>query len=268
MCYSVFNLMSQTNQVPTTDQSIYSGDNIVPSPPLPDSSGYPADSECSTPKTSDYGSYSSLSPRSEPTLSPDVVPVEVMENKIFAADYSRASCSPPQYSSPPPYAGHSPSSASSDVHYQYPTPNGTYPDNYSPQQYHEQPPFYPNHPVSYPYGSYPQGHPNMFAYNYPQTAEELAAEQGLNSSMQQTICRVCGDTASGNHFGVQSCEACKSFFRRSIRANARYACRSSRACAIEKHTRNRCQYCRLQKCVAMGMRKEGTKRKQFFRNLY
>ena len=76
--------------------------------------------------------------------------------------------------------------------------------------------------------------------------------------MQHTICKICGDTASGNHFGVLSCEACKSFFRRSIRANARYACRGSRTCAIEKHTRNRCQYCRLQKCVAMGMRKEGT----------
>lgn len=74
---------------------------------------------------------------------------------------------------------------------------------------------------------------------------------------QQSICKVCGDIASGNHFGVLSCEACKSFFRRSVRANARYACRGSRNCAIEKHTRNRCQYCRLQKCMQMGMRREG-----------
>ena len=73
----------------------------------------------------------------------------------------------------------------------------------------------------------------------------------------QSMCKVCGDTASGNHFGVLSCEACKSFFRRSIRSSARYACRASRGCSIEKHTRNRCQYCRLQKCLQMGMRKEG-----------
>ena len=95
---------------------------------------------------------------------------------------------------------------------------------------------------------------------YPQMIEgqgEQASPSEQNQNMQHTICKVCGDTASGNHFGVLSCEACKSFFRRSIRANARYACRGSRACAIEKHTRNRCQYCRLQKCVAMGMRKEG-----------
>lgn len=80
----------------------------------------------------------------------------------------------------------------------------------------------------------------------------------LNSGLQpQTLCKVCGDIASGNHFGVQSCEACKSFFRRSVRAGARYACRASRLCNIEKHTRNRCQYCRLQKCVQRGMRREG-----------
>ena len=100
---------------------------------------------------------------------------------------------------------------------------------------------------------------------YPQMIEgqgELTSPSDLSQGMQHTICKVCGDTASGNHFGVLSCEACKSFFRRSIRANARYACRGSRGCAVEKHTRNRCQYCRLQKCVAMGMRKEGTLRSE------
>lgn len=93
-----------------------------------------------------------------------------------------------------------------------------------------------------------------FCYsNYPQGVEGNAT----NHSLQHSLCKVCGDTASGNHFGVLSCEACKSFFRRSIRANARYACRGNRTCAIEKHTRNRCQYCRLQKCMNTGMRKEG-----------
>lgn len=103
-----------------------------------------------------------------------------------------------------------------------------------------------------------------FSYsNYPQTAETTTSPLGMSPQgpgLGQTLCRVCGDTASGNHFGVLSCEACKSFFRRSIRANARYACRGSRTCAIEKHTRNRCQYCRLQKCVETGMRKEGRKK--------
>ena len=105
---------------------------------------------------------------------------------------------------------------------------------------------------------------NFCLSNFPQTTEAMDSPKGDNNhTLQHTLCKVCGDTASGNHFGVLSCEACKSFFRRSIRANARYACRGNRSCAIEKHTRNRCQYCRLQKCMATGMRKEGEKAAKF-----
>jgi hypothetical protein len=110
-----------------------------------------------------------------------------------------------------------------------------------------------------PYGPYGAIAGSNFSYcNYPQTTETTNSPLGLSppAGSSQTLCHVCGDTASGNHFGVLSCEACKSFFRRSIRASARYACRGSRTCAIEKHTRNRCQYCRLQKCMDTGMRKE------------
>ncbi|KAF8570832.1 hypothetical protein P879_04042 [Paragonimus westermani] len=69
-------------------------------------------------------------------------------------------------------------------------------------------------------------------------------------------CRVCGDKASGRHYGVVSCEGCKGFFKRSIRGNVSYMCRSERNCLVNKAYRNRCQYCRLQKCLAVGMRSE------------
>lgn len=119
------------------------------------------------------------------------------------------------------------------------------------------PKFFGGSPYGSPYGAI--AGTNFGFSNYPQTTETTTSPLGLSpqAGSSQTLCRVCGDTASGNHFGVLSCEACKSFFRRSIRANARYACRGSRTCLIEKHTRNRCQYCRLQKCMEMGMRKEG-----------
>ena len=35
-----------------------------------------------------------------------------------------------------------------------------------------------------------------------------------------------------------------------------YACREDRQCLIDKRQRNRCQYCRYQKCLQMGMKRE------------
>ncbi|XP_025086539.1 retinoic acid receptor alpha-A-like isoform X2 [Pomacea canaliculata] len=72
-------------------------------------------------------------------------------------------------------------------------------------------------------------------------------------------CVVCNDKSSGYHYGVSSCEGCKGFFRRSVQKNMQYTCHKDKNCAINKVTRNRCQYCRLQKCLAMGMSKEAVR---------
>ncbi|XP_050526671.1 orphan steroid hormone receptor 2-like [Daktulosphaira vitifoliae] len=69
-------------------------------------------------------------------------------------------------------------------------------------------------------------------------------------------CVVCGDRASGRHYGAISCEGCKGFFKRSIRKQLGYQCRGSKMCEVTKNHRNRCQYCRLQKCLSMGMRSD------------
>ncbi|XP_076837233.1 nuclear receptor subfamily 2 group F member 6a isoform X1 [Brachyhypopomus gauderio] len=73
-------------------------------------------------------------------------------------------------------------------------------------------------------------------------------------------CVVCGDKSSGKHYGVFTCEGCKSFFKRSVRRNLTYTCRSNRDCQIDQHHRNQCQYCRLKKCFRVGMRKEAVQR--------
>lgn len=70
-------------------------------------------------------------------------------------------------------------------------------------------------------------------------------------------CMVCGDKSSGKHYGQFTCEGCKSFFKRSVRRNLTYTCRGNRDCPIDQHHRNQCQYCRLKKCLKVGMRREG-----------
>uniref|UniRef100_A0A8B9H6W7 Nuclear receptor subfamily 2, group C, member 2 n=1 Tax=Astyanax mexicanus TaxID=7994 RepID=A0A8B9H6W7_ASTMX len=69
-------------------------------------------------------------------------------------------------------------------------------------------------------------------------------------------CVVCGDKASGRHYGAVSCEGCKGFFKRSVRKSLTYSCRSNQDCVVNKHHRNRCQFCRLRKCLEMGMKME------------
>ena len=80
---------------------------------------------------------------------------------------------------------------------------------------------------------------------------------GSGQSQQHIECVVCGDKSSGKHYGQFTCEGCKSFFKRSVRRNLTYTCRANRNCPIDQHHRNQCQYCRLKKCLKVGMRREG-----------
>ncbi|OAD56389.1 Ecdysone-induced protein 78C, partial [Eufriesea mexicana] len=96
-------------------------------------------------------------------------------------------------------------------------------------------------------------------------------------------CRVCGDKASGYHYGVTSCEGCKvnsslfverarknitscttsngtlGFFRRSIQKQIEYRCLKDGNCLVIRISRNRCQYCRFKKCLAVGMSRDSVR---------
>ncbi|XP_053322320.1 hepatocyte nuclear factor 4-gamma isoform X2 [Spea bombifrons] len=78
-----------------------------------------------------------------------------------------------------------------------------------------------------------------------------AIDNGVN-----ILCAICGDRATGKHYGASSCDGCKGFFRRSIRKSHVYSCRFSRQCVVDKDKRNQCRYCRLKKCFRAGMKKE------------
>uniref|UniRef100_H3CJW6 Nuclear receptor domain-containing protein n=1 Tax=Tetraodon nigroviridis TaxID=99883 RepID=H3CJW6_TETNG len=84
-------------------------------------------------------------------------------------------------------------------------------------------------------------------------SSSTAADKQQN---QQIECIVCGDKSSGKHYGQFTCEGCKSFFKRSVRRNLSYTCRATRSCPVDQHHRNQCQYCRLKKCLKVGMRRE------------
>lgn len=91
----------------------------------------------------------------------------------------------------------------------------------------------------------------------PVSMERLLGQSGdLSRPQPVEYCLVCGDKASGRHYGAVSCEGCKGFFKRSVRKNLTYSCRSKQDCVINKHHRNRCQFCRLRKCLKMGMKTE------------
>uniref|UniRef100_A0A3Q2ZCQ0 Estrogen-related receptor delta n=1 Tax=Kryptolebias marmoratus TaxID=37003 RepID=A0A3Q2ZCQ0_KRYMA len=82
----------------------------------------------------------------------------------------------------------------------------------------------------------------------------------LGSLGSKRLCLVCGDFASGFHYGVASCEACKAFFKRTIQGkNIEYSCPLRNQCEITKRRRKACQACRFQKCLQAGMMREGVR---------
>ncbi|XP_043287581.1 probable nuclear hormone receptor HR3 isoform X2 [Venturia canescens] len=81
----------------------------------------------------------------------------------------------------------------------------------------------------------------------------------IRAQIEIIPCKVCGDKSSGVHYGVITCEGCKGFFRRSQSAVVNYQCPRNKNCVVDRVNRNRCQYCRLQKCLRLGMSRDAVK---------
>ncbi|GMT03506.1 hypothetical protein PENTCL1PPCAC_25680, partial [Pristionchus entomophagus] len=68
-------------------------------------------------------------------------------------------------------------------------------------------------------------------------------------------CEVCGDTATGYHYEVASCNGCKTFFRRAVLGQRSFVCKKNGECksSMSKEARVKCRACRFDRCVDAGM---------------
>ncbi|KAK2893701.1 nuclear receptor subfamily 5, group A, member 5 [Channa argus] len=109
-------------------------------------------------------------------------------------------------------------------------------------------------PVPHP-GNYTD---NLFNLEGSSTCQELKTElDGRPESGEG--CPVCGDKVSGYHYGLLTCESCKGFFKRSVQNDKHYTCAEQQSCPMNLSQRKRCPFCRFQKCLAVGMKREAVR---------
>nr|ALN70157.1 mineralocorticoid receptor [Neoceratodus forsteri] len=92
--------------------------------------------------------------------------------------------------------------------------------------------------------------PGYIPENLPSSALRNVSS---GSSRPSKICLVCGDEASGCHYGVVTCGSCKVFFKRAVEGQHNYLCAGRNDCIIDKIRRKNCPACRLRKCLQAGM---------------
>ncbi|XP_075993583.1 nuclear receptor subfamily 4 group A member 2-like [Genypterus blacodes] len=106
------------------------------------------------------------------------------------------------------------------------------------------------HPLQLAHGHHHHGH------HHHHLDYQAPSAHSRGALLAEGLCAVCGDNAACQHYGVRTCEGCKGFFKRTVQKKAKYVCLASKSCPVDKRRRNRCQYCRFQKCLTVGMVKE------------
>ncbi|XP_051055070.1 progesterone receptor [Phodopus roborovskii] len=110
--------------------------------------------------------------------------------------------------------------------------------------------------------SLPQVYPPYLNYLRPDSEASQSPQYGFDS-LPQKICLICGDEASGCHYGVLTCGSCKVFFKRAMEGQHNYLCAGRNDCIVDKIRRKNCPACRLRKCCQAGMVLGGRKFKKF-----
>jgi len=116
--------------------------------------------------------------------------------------------------------------------------------------------FNQNHSLLQVQNAYQQ-HNNTFQLQQSQQQKQQQQQQHSASPKPQRECGVCSDKATGLHHGIISCEGCKGFFKRAITNKRIYRCvQGDEGCQMSRKDRNRCQFCRLKKCLHVGMNRK------------
>ncbi|CAF3280261.1 unnamed protein product, partial [Rotaria sp. Silwood2] len=120
--------------------------------------------------------------------------------------------------------------------------------------------YYPDNISTYPSNSYTNSRSHSPINQSNTTGVDISIDRYNNNSSlclfnsRSDHCLVCNDRASGIHFGVSTCEACKAFFRRtSISSYSIPEPCSPIRCEINTKNRNNCPSCRFDKCKRLGM---------------
>ncbi|XP_041922800.1 mineralocorticoid receptor [Alosa sapidissima] len=82
---------------------------------------------------------------------------------------------------------------------------------------------------------------------------DMSSSSLRHTSSTAKVCLVCGDEASGCHYGVVTCGSCKVFFKRAVEGQHNYLCAGRNDCIIDKIRRKNCPACRVRKCLQAGM---------------
>ncbi|XP_075941905.1 nuclear receptor subfamily 5, group A, member 5 [Anarhichas minor] len=119
----------------------------------------------------------------------------------------------------------------------------------------ELPDYHPQQPLVHCTGNYTE---DPLTLEGSSTSQELKAEPD-GRPVPEESCPICGDKVSGYHYGLLTCESCKGFFKRSVQNNKHYTCAEQQSCTMNLSQRKRCPFCRFQKCLAVGMKREAVR---------
>ncbi|KAL4218384.1 hypothetical protein ACF0H5_023121 [Mactra antiquata] len=115
----------------------------------------------------------------------------------------------------------------------------------------------------------------LIGFKYRDDISEVKTTNGINSeeksqtngwtplSTELPPCKICGDKASGLHYGVNTCEACKAFFRRTLKkSKVEFMCTCSKEeklLGTDVPRKFSCAKCRYERCINVGMSKDAIK---------